>query len=122
MGESEPSPNFYQVIIDPAHLINLTLVIFYLTILFLLKNLAEAEYCVAVFMYMRLIGYPAEKISILTTYNGQKHLIRDVVNIRCAKNPLIGLPHKVCILKLGYTELMKNDLNHSCLCLDHHCR
>ncbi|XP_034238562.1 RNA helicase aquarius isoform X1 [Thrips palmi] len=70
VGESEPSPNFYQ-------------------------NLAEAEYCVAVFMYMRLIGYPAEKISILTTYNGQKHLIRDVVNIRCAKNPLIGLPHKI---------------------------
>lgn len=70
VGESEPSPNFYQ-------------------------NLAEAEYCVAVFMYMRLLGYPAEKISILTTYNGQKHLIRDVVNIRCAKNPLIGMPHKI---------------------------
>ena len=52
VGESEPSAYFYQ-------------------------NLAEAEYCVAVFMYMRLIGYPAEKISILTTYNGQKHLIRD---------------------------------------------
>jgi len=57
--------------------------------------LAEAEYCVAVFMYMRLIGYPASKITILTTYNGQKHLIRDVVNARCANNPLIGRPHKV---------------------------
>lgn len=70
VGESEPSPYFYQ-------------------------NLAEAEYCVAVFMYMRLIGYPADKVSILTTYNGQKHLIRDVINIRCAGNPLIGRPHKV---------------------------
>ncbi|XP_046401770.1 RNA helicase aquarius isoform X1 [Ischnura elegans] len=70
VGESEPSPYFYQ-------------------------NLAEAEYVVATFMYMRLIGYPAEKISILTTYNGQKHLIRDVINIRCATNPLIGRPHKV---------------------------
>jgi intron-binding protein aquarius len=59
------------------------------------QNLAEAEYCVAVFMYMRLIGYPADKVSILTTYNGQKHLIRDVINIRCATNPLIGRPHKV---------------------------
>lgn len=57
--------------------------------------MAEAEYCVAVFMYMRLIGYPASKITILTTYNGQKHLIRDVVNARCANNPLIGRPHKV---------------------------
>jgi len=69
-GESEPNPYFFQ-------------------------NLAEAEYVVAVFMYMRLLGYPAEKISILTTYNGQKHLIRDVVNTRCAKNPLIGRPSKI---------------------------
>ena len=70
VGESEPSPHFFQ-------------------------NLAEAEYCVALFMYMRLLGYPAEKISILTTYNGQKHLIRDVIENRCANNPLIGRPSKV---------------------------
>ncbi|XP_028036701.1 RNA helicase aquarius isoform X2 [Bombyx mandarina] len=70
VGETEPSPYFYQ-------------------------NLAEAEYVVAVFMYMRLIGWPAERISILTTYNGQKHLIRDVIDKRCADNPLIGRPHKV---------------------------
>jgi intron-binding protein aquarius len=57
--------------------------------------LAEAEYVVALFMYMRLIGYPAEKISLLTTYNGQKHLLRDVVNARCANNPMIGKPHKI---------------------------
>ncbi|KAJ8045846.1 RNA helicase aquarius [Holothuria leucospilota] len=70
VGETEPNPYFYQ-------------------------NLAEAEYVVAVFMYMRLQGYPAESISILTTYNGQKHLIRDIINQRCAENPLIGLPSKV---------------------------
>uniref|UniRef100_W5N2Y6 RNA helicase aquarius n=1 Tax=Lepisosteus oculatus TaxID=7918 RepID=W5N2Y6_LEPOC len=70
VGESEPNPYFYQ-------------------------NLAEAEYAVALFMYMRLLGYPAEKISILTTYNGQKHLIRDVVNQRCGNNPFIGHPSKV---------------------------
>ena len=52
---------------------------------------------VAVFMYMRLIGYPAEKISILTTYNGQKHLIRDVIVQRCADNPFIGKPYKVIL-------------------------
>lgn len=66
-GESEPNPFFYQ-------------------------NLAEAEYICATFMYMRLIGYPASKISILTTYNGQKHLIRDVIARRCANNALIGKP------------------------------
>ena len=57
VGESQPSPYFYQ-------------------------NLAEAEFVVATFMYMRLLGYPAKKISILTTYNGQKHLLRDVVRAR----------------------------------------
>ncbi|XP_041357905.1 RNA helicase aquarius-like [Gigantopelta aegis] len=70
VGESEPNPYFYQ-------------------------NLAEAEYVVATFMYMRLLGYPAEKISILTTYNGQKHLIRDVIYQRCGANPFIGRPNKV---------------------------
>lgn len=70
VGETEPNPFFYQ-------------------------NLAEAEYVVAVFMYMRLLGYPADKISILTTYNGQKHLIRDVISRRCGENPLIGRPLKV---------------------------
>ncbi|CAH1791178.1 unnamed protein product [Owenia fusiformis] len=70
VGESEPNPYFYQ-------------------------NLGEAEYVVAIFMYMRLLGYPAEKISILTTYNGQKHLIRDVVAQRCGTNPLIGWPAKI---------------------------
>ena len=62
---------------------------------FIFQNLAEAEYVVGIFMYMRLLGYPAEKISILTTYNGQKHLIRDVAKKRCGNNPFIGMPYKV---------------------------
>ncbi|CAG7823151.1 unnamed protein product [Allacma fusca] len=70
VGESEPSAYFFQ-------------------------NLAEAEYVVATFMYMRLLGYPAEKITILTTYNGQKALIKDVINTRCGNNALIGQPHKI---------------------------
>lgn len=69
-GELEPSPYFYQ-------------------------NLGEAEYLVSLYCFMRLMGYPAHKISILTTYNGQKHLIRDVIDRRCARNPLYGRPHKV---------------------------
>ncbi|GAB7350559.1 hypothetical protein MBLNU459_g1137t1 [Dothideomycetes sp. NU459] len=69
-GESEPSPHFIQ-------------------------NLGEAEYAVALFMYMRLLGYPAEKISILTTYAGQRALVRDVLAHRCKGNRLFGLPGKV---------------------------
>lgn len=68
-GESAPSPWFYQ-------------------------NEGEAEYIVSVYMYMRLLGYPANKISILTTYNGQKLLIRDVINRRCMSCG-IGAPSKV---------------------------
>jgi len=69
-GESAPRPHFIQ-------------------------NLGEAEYVVAVYQYMRLLGYPAEKITILTTYNGQKDLIRDVLNQRCSWNPIFGWPARV---------------------------
>jgi len=69
-GEFSPTPFFYQ-------------------------NLGEAEYIVAFYMYLRLCGWPAERISILSTYNGQKHLIRDVLRKRCAWSPLFGLPARV---------------------------
>ncbi|OXV09032.1 hypothetical protein Egran_03204 [Elaphomyces granulatus] len=70
VGEREPSPHFIQ-------------------------NLGEAEYAVAIYQYMRLLGYQASKISILTTYAGQKALIRDVLNHRCSENPLFGMPRIV---------------------------
>lgn len=70
MGEMEPNPHFIQ-------------------------NLGEAEYLVATYMYMRMLGYPREKISIITSYNGQKHLIRDVIKQRCAWDPRFGTPHKI---------------------------
>ncbi|KAF2871885.1 hypothetical protein BDV95DRAFT_676824 [Massariosphaeria phaeospora] len=69
-GEMEPTPHFIQ-------------------------NLGEAEYAVALFMYMRLLGYPAHKISILTTYAGQRALIKDVLAHRCQTNKLFGLPRIV---------------------------
>ena len=69
-GESEPVPHFYQ-------------------------NLGEAEYLVSVYQYMRLLGYPAASISILTTYNGQRALLQDVVERRCASHPLFGRPRTV---------------------------
>ena len=69
-GEIQPSPHFLQ-------------------------NLGEAEYAVAIYQYMRLLGYKASKISILTTYAGQRALIRDVLNHRCGKNRLFGMPRIV---------------------------
>ncbi|EMC92681.1 hypothetical protein BAUCODRAFT_257964 [Baudoinia panamericana UAMH 10762] len=70
-GETEPSPHFFQ-------------------------NLGEAEYAVALFQYMRLLGYPAEKISILCAYAGQRALVRDVLAHRCkgagVAGRLFGMP------------------------------
>jgi intron-binding protein aquarius len=43
---------------------------------------------------MRLLGYPSSKISILTTYNGQKELINDVLKQRCSSS-LFGRPGSV---------------------------
>lgn len=60
-----------------------------------LANEGEAEYAVAIFQYMRLLGYPASKISILTTYAGQKALINEVLARRCKGNPLTGMPRIV---------------------------
>jgi intron-binding protein aquarius len=69
-GEAEPTPHFIQ-------------------------NLGEAEYAVALFMYMRLLGYPARKIVILAMYAGQRALISDVLGHRCKGNRLFGLPRVV---------------------------
>nr|KAJ3423060.1 hypothetical protein HK105_003691 [Polyrhizophydium stewartii] len=72
-GETEPRPGFFQ-------------------------NLGEAEYVVAVFQYMRLIGYPASKIAILTPYRGQRELIIDVLAQRCSWNPIFGTPRSIATL------------------------
>lgn len=44
---------------------------------------------------MRVLGYPSERITVLTTYNGQKHLLHDVLMHRCGSNPLLGMPSKI---------------------------
>ena len=90
VGEREPSPHFIQ-------------------------NLGEAEYAVALFQYMCLLGYPASKISILTTYAGQRSLIQDVLNHRCAKNSLFGLPKIVTTVDKYQGE--QNDCKFSILSL-----
>jgi intron-binding protein aquarius len=66
-GEVEPTPHFIQ-------------------------NLGEAEYAVALYQYMRLLGYPASKISILTTYAGQRALVKDVLAFRCENEAIFGMP------------------------------
>ncbi|OII77594.1 hypothetical protein cand_016010 [Cryptosporidium andersoni] len=68
--ESQPMPYFYQ-------------------------NLLEAEFVVALYMYLRSVGYPSPSIAILTPYIGQVNLINDIINQRCSWNPHFGKPLKV---------------------------
>ena len=90
-GEMQPSPHFFQ-------------------------NLGEAEYAVAIYQYMRLLGYAASKISILATYAGQKALIRDVLAHRCKGNGLFGLPRIVTTVDKYQGE--QNDCE--CFCCSTH--
>lgn len=43
----------------------------------------EAEYSVALYQYMRLLGYPAHKISIIAMTAYQKVLIEEILSIKC---------------------------------------
>ena len=70
IGEHQPNPYFYQ-------------------------NLGEAEYIVQVYMFMRLLGYPNHSITVLTTYNGQKHLIREIMNRKCLNDPMFGMCNEI---------------------------
>lgn len=56
------------------------------------QNLGEAEYVAQVYTFLRKIGHDGRRIAVLTTYNGQKQLLRDVFNARCRH---IGLPSKI---------------------------
>lgn len=73
-GETEPSPHFVQ-------------------------NVGEAEYAVALYQYLRLLGYPAARITLLSAYMGQKLLIDEILRSRCTGSPLLrkvfGLPGSV---------------------------
>ena len=83
-GESAPTPYFYQ-------------------------NMGEAEYAVALFQYMVLIGYPAHKISILTTYNGQKDLLQDILSQRCGEGtPFAGI-HPKALSTVDQYQGQQND-------------
>lgn len=59
------------------------------------KNEGEAEYVVAFFAYLRLCGYPADVITILSAYKSQRDCIQAKLKERCKKNPLFGMPKKV---------------------------
>ncbi|WBW72426.1 U2-type spliceosomal complex ATPase Cwf11 [Schizosaccharomyces osmophilus] len=56
------------------------------------QNLGEAEYAIAIYQYMRMLGYPADEIGICTLYGSQVALLREILNVRCSNNSFFGLP------------------------------
>ncbi|CAN6672202.1 hypothetical protein TRVA0_045S01310 [Trichomonascus vanleenenianus] len=72
--ESEPSPQFVQ-------------------------NVGEAEYAVALFQYMRLLEYPAESISVVTTTSGQKELIKSLFRGLAASSAFAFGEPTVCTVR-----------------------
>uniref|UniRef100_A0A7S3LKN3 DNA2/NAM7 helicase-like C-terminal domain-containing protein n=2 Tax=Aplanochytrium stocchinoi TaxID=215587 RepID=A0A7S3LKN3_9STRA len=70
------------------------------------NNLGEAEYIVSVFQYMIILGYKPQHISIITPFNGQKHLIVDIMRKRCMD---IGLPMPGQILTFDAAQGMQNE-------------
>lgn len=56
------------------------------------QNLDEAEFMVSMYQYLRLIGWPAASVALLSPYAGQTALLRDIVAHRCADKPLYGQP------------------------------
>lgn len=85
-----------------------------------LQNVAEARQLVTLYQYMRLLGYPANRISILTTYNGQKALLREEIDTRCVNNTAVreiyGRPHKVrvCLSISGHMVAAGHEMRASC--------
>eukprot|EP00549_Striatella_unipunctata_P000353 CAMPEP_0118689920 /NCGR_PEP_ID=MMETSP0800-20121206/9772_1 /TAXON_ID=210618 ORGANISM="Striatella unipunctata, Strain CCMP2910" /NCGR_SAMPLE_ID=MMETSP0800 /ASSEMBLY_ACC=CAM_ASM_000638 /LENGTH=960 /DNA_ID=CAMNT_0006587401 /DNA_START=100 /DNA_END=2982 /DNA_ORIENTATION=+ len=73
------------------------------------QNLGEAEYAVALFQYMVLIGYPSDKISILTTYNGQKELIHDILIQRCGPGTPLGNVYPGAVSTVDHYQGQQND-------------
>lgn len=59
------------------------------------QNLAEAEYIAFTFLYMRILGYPCERIAVLATYNGQVQLLREVISVRTSQYGNIGMPFAI---------------------------
>ncbi|CDW79687.1 dead helicases superfamily protein [Stylonychia lemnae] len=61
----------------------------------IVTNLAEAEYSVALYMYLRLqSAIDNDKIVILTSESGQKQLIIDLLKQKCGWHPLLGFPRE----------------------------
>lgn len=55
------------------------------------ENIGEADYLVSLYRYMRLLGYPREKIDLVAVSRGQKKRIEQIARQKC-KEAFFGQP------------------------------
>ena len=76
---------------------------------FFYQNVGEAEYAVAIFQYMVMIGYPPEKITLLTTYNGQRDLLNDILSQRCGNGTPLANVRPYAVSTVDQYQGQQND-------------
>ena len=75
-----------------------------------IQNMAEAEYAIALYMWIKInkhkfneeeqsIMLCEDKFTIVTSEEGQKKLITEMVTTKCGWHPMVGVPDRVCTLE-----------------------
>ncbi|TNV72136.1 hypothetical protein FGO68_gene12124 [Halteria grandinella] len=73
------------------------------------QNLPEAEYVVAKYMHLKLSalmkGEKTPEVQIVTTEEGQRNLITEILKQKCAWHPMLGMPSHPVKLLSDFTPL-----------------
>lgn len=68
----------------------------------------EARYIVSFYQYLRLCGYEASRVSVLSNSEEQRDVLRELFREECGKNPVFGLPNRICTIDQYQDE--RNDI------------
>ena len=68
----------------------------------------EARYLVSFYQYLRLCGYESSRVSVLSNTEGQRDVLRELFREECGKNPVFGLPSRICTIDQYQDE--RNDV------------
>jgi intron-binding protein aquarius len=58
-------------------------------------NLPEAEFCVGLYMLLRLQQVRPEYISVLSTFSAQARLLKEILKKKCGWHDSFGMPQNV---------------------------
>lgn len=75
-----------------------------------IQNMAEAEYAIALYMWIKInkhkfnqeeqsIMLSKDKVTIVTSEEGQKRLISEMMTKKCGWHPMVGVPDRICTIE-----------------------